>query len=81
MTTCRTERTDWLAFLLEDLEEGRRESLAEHLEECPECRKEVAELRRVLKEADSVKDEIRDRFMAPSPIAESGDDNWHDAPP
>ena len=60
MTTRQKHSSDWLAFLLDDLEEGRRESLAEHLEECPECRKEVADLRRVLEEADSAKGEIQD---------------------
>jgi hypothetical protein len=51
---------DWLAFLSGDLEEGRRTSMAKHINECPECRQEAGELRRVLGGTDTVRGEIQD---------------------
>jgi hypothetical protein len=59
MKECPMKKSDWLAYLSGDLEEGRRTTVAEHLKECPECRKEEAELRRVLEGADAVKGEIQ----------------------
>ncbi len=59
MNNCPMKRSDWLAYLSGDLEEGRRTTVAEHLKECPECRKDAEELRRVLAGADAVKGEIQ----------------------
>jgi hypothetical protein len=60
MNDCPMKNTDWLAYLSGDLEEGRRTTVAEHLKECPECRKEAEEIRRVLEGAGAVKGEIRE---------------------
>ena len=59
MNKCAMDRDDWAAFLSGDLEEGRRRTMAEHLENCPECRAEAKDLKRVLEKADAVKAEIR----------------------
>jgi hypothetical protein len=60
MNDCPMKNTDWLAYLSGDLEEGRRTTVAEHLKECPDCRKEAEEFRRLLAGADAVKGEIRE---------------------
>jgi hypothetical protein len=60
MNTCALNRDDWAAFLSGDPEEGRRTTMAEHLEKCPECRAEADEMRRVLSKTDAVKAEIRE---------------------
>lgn len=60
MNNCPMKRSDWLAYLSGDLEEGRRTTVAEHLKECPECRKDAEEFRRVLAGADAVKGEIQE---------------------
>ncbi len=60
MSACPIKDEDRLAYLLGDLEEGRRTTVDGHLKDCPECRKEMDELRRVLDGADAVKGEIRE---------------------
>jgi hypothetical protein len=60
MNDCPMKKADWLAYLSEDPGESRRTTVAEHLEKCPECRKEAEEIRRVLRGADAVKEEIRE---------------------
>ena len=60
MNKCELNRDDWVAFLSGDLEEGRRRTMAEHLEMCPPCRAEADEMRRVLAKTDAVKAEIRE---------------------
>lgn len=64
MNNCPMKRSDWLAYLSGDLEEGRRTTVAEHLKECPECRKDVEEFRRVLAGADAVKGEIQEALRS-----------------
>jgi hypothetical protein len=60
MNTCALNKDDWAAFLSDDLEEGRRRTMAEHLEMCPQCRAEAEEIKRVLEKTASVKAEIRE---------------------
>jgi len=60
MKKCAIDRDEWTAFLSDDLEEGRRRAMAEHLDKCPECRAEAEEIKRVLEKADAVKAEIRE---------------------
>jgi hypothetical protein len=60
MSKCAMKRDDWTAFLSGDLEEGRRRTMNEHLETCPECRAEIDEIQRVLDKAAAVKSEIRE---------------------
>lgn len=64
MSACPIGKKDWLAYLEGNLEEGRRTTVAEHLKECPECRKEEEEIRRVLAGADAVKGEIREALRS-----------------
>jgi hypothetical protein len=64
MSACPIGKKDWLAYLEGDLEEGRRTTVAEHLKECPECRKDEEEIRRVLAGADAVKGEIREALRS-----------------
>jgi hypothetical protein len=59
MKKCALNRNDWTAFLSGNLEEGRRRTMAEHLEKCPDCRAEADEMRRVLEKTEAVKAEIR----------------------
>jgi hypothetical protein len=59
MNKCALNRDDWAAFLSGDLEGGRRTTMAEHLEKCPDCRAEADEMRRVLEKTEAVKAEIR----------------------
>jgi hypothetical protein len=60
MKKCPMKKSDWQAYLSGDPEEGRRTTVAEHLEKCPECRKEAEEFRRILEGAGAVKEEIRE---------------------
>jgi hypothetical protein len=53
-------KRDLAAFLSGGLEEGRRKTMAEHLEKCPACRAEAEKIDRLLKQADAVKSEIRE---------------------
>jgi hypothetical protein len=64
MNACPLKKTDWVAYLSGDLEDGRRTTVAEHLKECPECRKDVEEIRRVLEGADAVKGEIQEALRS-----------------
>jgi hypothetical protein len=59
MNKCALKKDDWVAFLSGDLEGGRRTTMAEHLEKCPDCRAEADEMRRVLEKTEAVKAEIR----------------------
>jgi hypothetical protein len=64
MSACPMKSEEGLAYLLGDLEEGRRTTVAEHLKACPDCRKEMAELRRVLDGADAVRGEIQEALRS-----------------
>jgi len=64
MSRCPIREEDRVAYLQGDLEEGRRTTVAEHLKECSDCQKEMAELRRVLEAADAVKGEIREALRS-----------------
>jgi hypothetical protein len=58
------KKSDWLAYLSGDPEEARSKTVAEHLETCPECRKEAEEFRRVLAGAGAVREEIREALRS-----------------
>jgi hypothetical protein len=60
MSKCAIGKDDWAAFLADEIEEGRRRTMAEHLDECPDCRAEAEDMKRVLARAESVKAEIRE---------------------
>jgi hypothetical protein len=64
MKECPMNNEDWLAYLSGDLEAGRRTTVAEHLKECPECRKEAERIRRIFDGAESVKGEIQEALRS-----------------
>jgi hypothetical protein len=64
MKKCAMKKSDWQAYLTEDPEEGRSATVAEHLEKCPECRKEAEEIRKVMEGAGAVKAEIREALRS-----------------
>ena len=64
MSACPMKKADWLAYLSGDPEEGRRTPVAEHLRECPECRRKEEEFRRVLEGAGAVRGEIREALRS-----------------
>jgi len=65
------------AFLYGELREDERKKMESHLEVCPRCRKEIEELRQVVKGADSLNSDIEevlasvDWEMLPSKISEN----------
>ena len=59
MSKCAIGKDDWAAFLAGELEEARRRTMAEHLDECPDCRAEAEDLKKVLARTEAVKAEIR----------------------
>jgi hypothetical protein len=64
MKKCSMKKSDWLAYLSGEPGEARSKTVAEHLEKCPECRKEAEELRRVIDGAGAVKKEIREALRS-----------------
>jgi hypothetical protein len=64
MSACPIRKRDWLAYLSGDPEGKRRTTVAEHIKECPECRKEEEEFRRVLEGADAVREEIQEALRS-----------------
>jgi hypothetical protein len=64
MNDCPIKSDDLLAYLSGHLEEARRTTVAEHLKNCPVCRREEEEFRRVLDGADAVKGEIREALRS-----------------
>lgn len=64
MSACPNNPEDLMAYLRGDLEEGRRTTVAEHLKECADCRREAEELGRVLDGADAVRGEIHDALRS-----------------
>lgn len=59
MTACGRDKQDLVAYLLGDLGEVDVRSLERHVGDCPECRREMAELKRVLNGAVAVNEEVR----------------------
>ncbi len=59
MSRCNEKKRDLLAYAAGDMDGPRSALMAEHLDKCPGCRKNVDDLRTVLRGADSVKEEIR----------------------
>jgi hypothetical protein len=60
MNKCALTKSDWADFLSGDQGEGRRTTMAEHLDRCPQCRAAADEVERLLKETAGVKAEIRE---------------------
>ncbi len=58
MSKCRSVRPELAAFLSGELEEAARKKVQEHLESCPECRREMSCLREVLRGARALEPAI-----------------------
>jgi hypothetical protein len=58
MKDCNRNKEDLVSFVCGELTEDERLRLKTHLEECPSCREEIAELKMMFSEADSYKNEI-----------------------
>jgi hypothetical protein len=59
MNKCRDYRRDWPAFLSGELALERREIMASHLRNCPDCRDEVEGLRKISDAAGLVREDLR----------------------
>jgi len=76
MKHCK-ERKELAAFLYGELKDDERKRLESHLEVCPQCRKEIEELKQIVSESDSLKSDIKkalasvDWEMLPSKISEN----------
>jgi len=58
MTDCKKFKKDFVAFLSQELEEDERKLLQSHLDRCPDCKREMAQLEEFMKGADSLKMDI-----------------------
>ena len=54
---CDSARTEIIAYLKNELEEGKRKRLEEHFAKCPECRKELEQAKRLLTWTEAASDE------------------------
>lgn len=54
---CDAARTEIIAYLKNELEAGKRKRLEEHLAQCPACRKELEQARRLLDWTEAASDE------------------------
>lgn len=58
MKDCKKTKKDFVAFLVGELNAGKKERLESHLDVCSLCQSELEELKEVLKKADSLNTEI-----------------------
>lgn len=63
MINCKKIRKNLVAFLYGELEKNERQRFKAHLNQCPRCRKELEELKKVTQTADVFKEDI-DEVMA-----------------
>jgi len=54
---CDSARTEIIAYLKNELEAGKRKRIEEHFAQCPECRKELEQARRLLTWTEAASDE------------------------
>ncbi|MBN2199854.1 MAG: zf-HC2 domain-containing protein [Candidatus Aminicenantes bacterium] len=59
MTSCSRDKQELVAYLLGELDSEEARSLERHLEDCSACRRETADLKRVLNGAAAAGDEVR----------------------
>jgi len=63
MMDCKKIKKDLVAFLYGELREGEKELIKAHLDDCPDCKKELQHMKEVIKGADSLQEDI-ERTMA-----------------
>ncbi|HZX10468.1 MAG TPA: zf-HC2 domain-containing protein [Acidobacteriota bacterium] len=60
MKDCKNIKKDLVAYIYNEIDEQKKSQIQEHLNSCPECQKEVEELKEVLLCADTYKKEINE---------------------
>ena len=58
MMDCKKIKKDLVAFLYGELREDEKELMKAHLDDCPDCRKELQHMKEVIKGADSLQEDI-----------------------
>jgi hypothetical protein len=64
MSECKKFKKDFVAFLSQELDEEKRKLLQSHLDRCPECKHEMAQLEKFMKGAESLKVDIEQAMEA-----------------
>ncbi|HEK84743.1 MAG: anti-sigma factor family protein [Candidatus Saccharicenans sp.] len=60
MSTCRKFKKDLVAYLSGNLKSSQSQQLEQHLKECPACRKELSEFRKVFNLSSEFKSELQE---------------------
>jgi len=60
MNDCKNIKKDLVAYIYNDIDEKKKSLIQKHLRSCPECRREVEELKEVLLCADTLKKDIEE---------------------
>jgi len=71
MTDCKKIKKDFVAFLCQELDEDKNKLIQSHLDTCPACKRELAQLEELIKGADSLKTDIQEAMEAV---------NWEELP-
>jgi hypothetical protein len=58
MKDCKTHTKDLVAFLYGELDEHTHKTIDEHLQTCTQCQTELTRLKRIVREADSLQQDI-----------------------
>jgi hypothetical protein len=64
MSECKKFKKDFVAFLSQELDEKKRKLIQSHLDRCPGCKREMAQLEIFMKGADSLKMDIEQAMEA-----------------
>lgn len=64
MSECKKFKKDYVAFLSQELDEEKKKLLQSHLECCPGCKREMAQLQKFMKGAESLKMDIEQAMEA-----------------
>lgn len=77
MTECKKIQKDLVAFLYGELQEDEKELFKAHLDQCPHCRGELEEFKKITQAADVFKEDIDDAMASvdwealPSKVSEN----------
>jgi len=64
MSECKKFKKDFVAFLSKELDEEKEKLLQSHLDRCPGCKREMAQLEKFMKGAESLKMDIEQAMEA-----------------
>jgi hypothetical protein len=64
MTECKKFKKDFVAFLSQELDERKRKLVQSHLDRCPDCKREMAQLEKFMKGAESLNMDIEQAMKA-----------------